>query len=139
MIKIPQVKGAIFDVDDTLLDNFADGTGIGLHERSRLMAVHEVGKLHAIDVLRNFTMQQCIDAFLDAKEHTLQAAVWQMLVMAGEVSDDAIDSDNKLLVEIMTLKDLLHEKILRTEGKEISGAVHFISQLSQNGLKGRLA
>ncbi|HEX3568200.1 MAG TPA: hypothetical protein VHT70_00810 [Candidatus Saccharimonadales bacterium] len=33
-----KVKGAIFDVDDTLLDNKPGNPGFGLHERARLAA-----------------------------------------------------------------------------------------------------
>lgn len=44
MITISEVKGAIFDVDDTLLDNQPGQPGMGLHERSRLAAFQFVGK-----------------------------------------------------------------------------------------------
>lgn len=55
-----QIAGAIFDVDDTLLDNQPGVPGQGLHERSRLAAAHTVGKAHGIPALENLTAQRYI-------------------------------------------------------------------------------
>lgn len=38
------IKAIIFDVDDTLLDNLPNSDEGGLHERSRLLAVHTIGR-----------------------------------------------------------------------------------------------
>lgn len=53
-----EVKGAILDVDDTLLDNKPGVPGQGLHERSRLAAAHTVGKEHSIPALEELTAQK---------------------------------------------------------------------------------
>ena len=46
-----EIKGAIFDVDDTLLDNKPGVPGQGLHERARLAAIREAGERHRIEPL----------------------------------------------------------------------------------------
>lgn len=140
MLQYPTpIQGAIFDVDDTLLSNHPGGAPIGLHERSRLAAVHAVGKRTGNIRLKSFTPQQSADAFVNAQAHTLQAAVWQMLLMAGEVTGQTIEPDHPLLNEIMQLKDDLHEVILRTEGQEVPGASLFIQKLVDNGLETNVA
>lgn len=57
MIDLGQIEGAAYDVDDTLLHCQHDPVN-GLHERTRLIAVHALGKKlgHDYDNLhaRNF-------------------------------------------------------------------------------------
>lgn len=139
MLRFPDLLAAIFDVDDTLLDNYPDGSPFGLHDHSRLAAAHEVGKRHGSKGLMSFTQTQSRAAFRDAQAHTLQAAVWQMLLMAGEVEGDEIDPDNPLLHEMMELKDELHEDILRQYGRIIPGSTQFVRTLAVHGLKQKLA
>jgi len=131
--------GVIFDVDDTLLDNKPPGTTMGLHEYSRLLTAHEIGKRRGNLNLQKFTARQCAQAFEDAPEHSLRGAVWQMLVMAGEVTDGEVQPDHPLLIEMMIRKDELHEGVLRTKGREVSGATRFVKALAANGLEHKLA
>lgn len=128
------IRAAIFDVDDTLLSNHPPGSAVGMHERSRLAAAHAVGKRRGSARLQSFTPQQATDAFINAQAHTLQATVWQMLLMAGEVTSETIDPGHPLLNEIMQLKDDLHEAILRADGQEIPGASAFVQKLVDHGL-----
>jgi mannitol-1-/sugar-/sorbitol-6-phosphatase len=140
MLQISQVRGAIFDVDDTLLDNYPPHIPEGLHEASRLRAAYEVGRHHGSQGLMAMTIEQSIQAFRDAKVHTLHAAIWQMLLMAGEVSDAEPQYDHPLLVEIAELKEVQHEAVLRSEGKELPGASAFVRALAARPqLAGRLA
>jgi beta-phosphoglucomutase-like phosphatase (HAD superfamily) len=139
MMHYSQLQGAIFDVDDTLLSNHPGGAVHGLHELSRLAAAHEVGRRHDNPGLQAFTLEQCTQAFRDAKVHTLQAAVWQTLIMTGEVPDTDIDPAHPLLNEMMTLKDELHEVVLRERGEEVPGATAFVRQLAVAGLEGKIA
>lgn len=137
---MPHIQGAIFDVDDTLLSNYPDNTGVSLHESSRLEAAHIVGQRHDIAGLKAFTIEQCLEAFLNAREHTLQAAAWQMLIMAGVVEEHrAIDMAHPLLQEIIALKDQLHEVTLRQHGQAIPGAIDFVKKLAEHGLMQHLA
>lgn len=134
-----EVKGAIFDVDDTLLDNKPGAPGQGLHERSRLAAVHAVGETHGIPALINVTAQQNQTAFLEAPVHTVDAAVWNLLVMTGIADSEVINPDNPLLKEIVTLKNELHKDILREFGTEVPGATDFVKKLARGRLRDKLA
>src|ERR1700721_4737511 len=99
------VKGAIFDVDDTLLDNKPRDPALGLHERARLAAAHEVGKLHGIDALENLSVKDNLEAFVNAPVHTLEAAVWNILLITGQADSQVINKNNILLQEIVARKN----------------------------------
>jgi HAD superfamily hydrolase (TIGR01509 family) len=139
-MNIADVQGAIFDVDDTLLDN---NSGVdperGLHQLSRLAAVHEVGKLRKLPQLESLTPQENVAAFHNAPVHTLEGAVWTILRTKGLVQGEDVDYTNELLLEISALKDATHEAILRAEGKAVPGALAFVQSLVANGLGGKLA
>lgn len=139
MLKYSEMRGAIFDVDDTLLNNHPNGSKFGLHERSRLAAAQEVGKRHGLPGLEHFTERQSTDAFLNAVEHSRDGAIWQMLVMAGEVAGDNINRQHPLLLEMGHLKEVLHEVILRKDGQEVHGATTFVRTLDHGHLAGKLA
>ncbi|MDB5178900.1 MAG: haloacid dehalogenase superfamily protein subfamily variant 3 with third motif having or [Patescibacteria group bacterium] len=134
-----KVKGAIFDVDDTLLNNIPDTPEQGLHERSRLAAVQEVGRRRGLQILCDLSPKANLDAFLNAPVHTLEAAVWNILVMSKLATGDVIDHKNPLLQEITTLKNSFHKTLLLNEGEEVPGATDFVSLLAQNGLNDKLA
>ena len=51
------VKGAIFDVDDTLLDNEPGLAEDSLHARSRLAAIREAGIRHKIPSLAHLSRE----------------------------------------------------------------------------------
>lgn len=131
--------GAIFDVDDTLLDNKPGIPGQGLHERSRLAALQEVGKRRGIPELLQVTPRENLDGFLNAPVHTLEAAVWNIMYGRGLVTVNVPDPKNKIFQEIVALKNKLHEKILREEGEEVPGASAFVRALAANGFEGKLA
>jgi len=132
-------KGAIFDVDDTILDNKHDKVGNSLHERSRIQAVHVVGREENLPLLSSVTEQESLDAFLTASDHSTVATVWNMLRMKNLVAGDLVEEDNDLMRKIIRLKNELHEKLLIEEGEEVPGAVAFIEALAANGLEGKLA
>lgn len=134
-----EVKGAIFDVDDTLLDNKPGVPGQGLHERSRLAAAHTVGKEHGIPELEALTARQNLDAFLNAPVHTLEAAVWNILAMTGLADSEVINPDDRVFQEIVALKNELHRDILRDFGTEVPGAINFVKALAQGNLWNKLA
>lgn len=134
-----EVKGAIFDVDDTLLDNKPGAPGQGLHERSRLAAVHTVGETRDMPELRALTAQQNQDAFLTAPVHTVDAAVWNILIMTGIADSEVINPNHPVLQEIVALKNALHKDILREFGTEVPGASNFVRMLGRNGLRDKLA
>ena len=131
-------KGAIFDVDDTLLDNKGDSPR-GLHERSRYMAVKEVGKRHNISKFKRWTYKENYHAFHDAPTHTLVGALWNTLLMTGLRSGKTPDQDDPLLIELLEVKMALHEAIILKEGEPYPGAVEFVTALAGSGLKDTLA
>lgn len=139
MPKYSDFSGVIFDVDDTLLDNLPRDPVRRLHERSRLQAIHTVGKRHGIKELRRVTAQQNIDGFLTAPAHSLRSAVWNIMYIAGLVAVNEPDDTNQIFQEIVNLKDQLHEKLLREEGNEVPGASAFVRSLAANGFKDKMA
>lgn len=139
MIKYSDFAGIIFDIDDTLLDNLPRDPVRRLHERSRLAAFHQVGKARNIPELLAVTPQQNLDAWLNAEVHSLEGAVWTVLFEQGLVADENIQHDNQLLLEVVALKDKLHEKILLEEGEEVPGASAFVRTLAANGFEGKMA
>lgn len=142
MLSIANVRGVIFDVDETLLDN---GNGRfsqldrPLHERARLQAIHEAGKRHHLPALLAITPAQNLAGFLEAPVHSFEGAVWHLLYTVGTVDTEAIDPNNQLLQEIVTRKDDLYETLLRTEGKPLPGAVEFVQWLGNQGLADHMA
>lgn len=130
-MNISDVRGVIFDVDDTLLNNFPPEFPLGLHEHSRLRVAHEVGKRRGIVALQNFTAEDCFRAFVDAPEHSVHGALWQTLIMTGLASGD-IQHDHPLVLEMLELKEKIHEEVLREHGWEVPGASAFIETLAIN-------
>lgn len=139
MPKYSDFKGVIFDIDDTLLDNKYRDPDKRLHSRSRLAAVHEVGRRHGLKELQAITKQQNHDAWTNTTSHSIEGAAWQILLTAGLVKGETINYDHPLLKEIVTLKEELHEAILRQEGEELPDASRFVRVLAEHGFRDKLA
>ena len=129
------IEGAIFDVDDTLLDNNPGVPGEGLHERARLRAVHEVGTKYNIQKLIDLSPVDNLNAFLNAPVHTLEAAVWEILLLAGIADSRVINKDNLILKEIVHLKDKYYKDILIHEGEEVPNAIAFVNALAESSTR----
>jgi beta-phosphoglucomutase-like phosphatase (HAD superfamily) len=144
MIHIGQVQGAIFDMDDTLLDNGpVDKPQEWLHARSRLAAVYEIAEKYDIVALRGVTLDENARAFVTAKVHSLQGGIWNIFYMRGLVDSDEIDTTNPyypLIQEIAARKNELHADILREFGAEIPGSSDFVRTLAMHdGLRDHIA
>lgn len=132
MLHIEQIRGVIFDVDDTLLDNNPSGDSYGLHAHSRLAATHAVAARHHYPALARQTLADMLEAFHTSPTHSLYGAIWRQLQMAGIVAETAeLDLTHPLLTEVAQAKDELHEMILRTHGREIADAGRFIRALAK--------
>lgn len=139
MINVREIKGAIFDVDDTLLDNRVEGGGT-LHERSRFVALQQAAEKYDLPALRTVTHEENLNAFLDAKVHSLAGAVWIVLFQKGIVASDQLDPNHPLLQEIVASKNELHAEILRQHGKIVLGAVELVHVLGEEyGLADEMA
>lgn len=138
MLKIDDIQGVIFDVDDTLLSNHPPGMPAGLHEHSRLAAGQIVGKRHGIRGLVEMTDEQALGDFLNAKVHSLHGTIWQTLTRIGMVHGE-LDLTHPLLIELVALKDELHEKTLREYGEEVPGAAAFVEKLAKHGWQDKMA
>ncbi|HJQ08580.1 MAG TPA: HAD family hydrolase [Candidatus Saccharimonadales bacterium] len=132
-----QLHGVIYDVDDTLLNNQpADGIPFNLHERSRLAAIHRVGQESGLEALALITPEENERAFLEAPEHTVDAAIWRLLHRYGIVDVAAINPTHNVLQKIIALKAELHMELLLSHGVEVAGASQFVHTLERNGLAG---
>lgn len=143
MVNFTEVKGAIFDLDDTLLDNGPlEEPAKWLHARSRLAAIHEVADKYDIQPLLEVTPEENIKGFLTASVHSSLGAVWNVMYMKELVSDPTVDPSHSLypLAERITMrKDELHEAVLREFGVELPGASRFLKTLAVNGLAKHMA
>lgn len=125
-------RGAIFDLDDTLLSNQPTGNPIdGLHAISRLKAVHEAGKRHGIKALRDYDAAANVQAFLTSPVHTIQGAVWNILQETGVVDIGPLNLEHPLLQEISARKIALQLETIRERGEEVAGASDFVRHIGQ--------
>jgi len=138
---IGDIEGAIWDVDDTLLDNQSnDGNPINnLHQRSRLSAIHTVAKRYGIPCLSEVTPEANFASFARSPVHTVSGALWVILVEAGLRHGD-LDPNDLLLREILELKHEEYAKLLAVEGKPVAGSPQFVRDLAQHyGIEDRNA
>ena len=139
MLHYTDFSAAIFDVDDTLITSYPPGHPMGVHEESRLEAVHRVGQKRHIAALANFGEQENRDAFRNASVHSMEGATWAILQRVGLADSDVINYADPLLLEIVSIKDDVHEERLRAFGAEVPGAAAFVRALAARGFKGKLA
>jgi len=129
-----EIKGAIFDLDDTLLDN-EESTGNGLHERSRLAVVHEVGKRYGIETLAKYSAETNLTAFRRAKVQTNESAFWQILCDAKVVDPEGAEYDHELIRAMGSLKNDMHGRIIQEHAKPIPYAPEFVGALARSGVR----
>lgn len=131
-MKLPEtIKGAIFDVDDTLLDNQAAVSFGTIHEVTRLRAIRETAKKHGVPALLSLTEQENFDAFANARYHSFDGAVWQIFFEKGVVNSDELDPEHELLREVALLKNELHAGTLRKHGRAVLNAIELVAVLAE--------
>lgn len=124
---VPQ--GVIFDVDDTLLDNYPSSQNLGLHEHARLLAIREIGEKYSIPLLKNLSVEANKTVIQRSKEHTIDGSVWQLFYELGLVDTDDIDHADPLLTEIVRRKQELYQPILAEFGAPLPKAVEFVQAM----------
>jgi beta-phosphoglucomutase-like phosphatase (HAD superfamily) len=134
-----KIVGAIFDVDDTLLDNQPYHPLGGFHERSRYDAVLRTANKYGLTELASHTRKEGLEAFLNAKVHSVEGGVWGILYLKQLVTSEEIDPDHELLKEIVALKHTLHPELLKKDGAPVKGADLFVKRLAAAGLGKQLA
>lgn len=140
-MKFPEtIKGAIFDVDDTLLDNQAGAKFGTIHEVTRLRAIHHMAERYNLPSLAAVTEEENFEAFHNASTHSLDGAVWEILYLKKIVSNKELDPTNELLKEIVLFKNEAHVDVLRTLGREVVNASTFMDALAtRRGIEDRMA
>ncbi|HSX36022.1 MAG TPA: HAD family phosphatase [Patescibacteria group bacterium] len=134
-----QYAGAIYDVDDTLLNNLPpDGDPFNLHERSRLAAIHGIARECGHAQLLSITAEENRTFFENAPHHTVDAAVWAALQSRG-LAEGELDLSHDILTAIVERKAALHMDLLLASGVEVAGASSFVRSLECNGFSGRQA
>jgi beta-phosphoglucomutase-like phosphatase (HAD superfamily) len=118
--------GAIFDVDDTLLDNYPKSHSLGLHEYARLLALREVGEKYGIRELTETTEEHNKHVIQRAREHSIEGGIWQLFYELGLVQSPVIDHKHALLQEIAQRKHELYEPVLHEFGAPLPMAVEFV-------------
>ena len=131
-------KGAIFDIDDTLLDNYPKTHTHGLHEYARLLALREIGRERNIPLLAEIDEAQNKAVIQRAREHSIEGSVWQLFWELGMVQSEEIDRGHVLLQDVATRKHTLYGPILREYGTPLPGAVEFV-QAMHDATKGKIA
>lgn len=119
--------GAVFDVDETILDNGHQTLGVGFHEKLRLQAVHEIAYEQGINELKDLTLEDSTVAFRTAFQHTFTASLWNMFCMAGiRKNPTQINEADALLVKVTERKNDLYLEALKNEIIPIENAEKLI-------------
>jgi len=140
MVDIPEIRGAIFDIDDTLLDNnpLVNGEKIlhnNLHQRAKLIAVKRVGEEKRVQQLIDMTAEESYKAFVEADVHTIEAGIINMMIRAG-LTKNLVE----YLEAIVAEKDRIYGEVLLREGEPVDGAVEFVQGLAKaKGIEDKMA
>ncbi len=127
-----EIRGVIYDVDDTLLNNQPDDQPLhNLHQQARLVALHTVAREHEeLTPLLGVTAEDNFGAFARAPEHTVAGALWTVMHDAG-VIDDIYDPKHPYIQEMLAIKNTAYAELLATYGRPITGAIEFVRDLSR--------
>lgn len=142
MEAIPKhIRGAVFDVDETLLDNsLPNPEDRSIHNVSGRQAYKIVGEKYDYQYMTTLTTEENEDAFKSALSHSAEAGAWEILVRAGAI-DRTLEFNlhHPILREILIIKDRLQEEMIAEYGRPIRGADHFIRALGEYGLEHKLS
>lgn len=127
------IAGAIYDIDDTLLDNRpTPGDPFNnLHQLARLDAITKFATIHGnqYSQLLEVTEQENLECFVLSPVHTVAGAFYTLLKDRGLVAGN-VDPANPLILELIALKDEAYALSLAKYGKPIQGADDFVRDLA---------
>ena len=128
------VAGAIYDVDDTLLDNQQDSNPLSnLHQVARLAALQTIAKQpdgKYADLL-TVEAQENYDCFALSPVHTVAGAFYTLLKNRGILSGD-IDPNHSLILQLIELKNTEYAKLLMLHGKPVKDADTFVRDFASH-------
>ena len=139
MKRLDYIVGAIYDVDDTLLDNQPTGDPLSnLHQLARLDAVTKFASAHSgqYDQLLEVTPQENFDSFTLSPVHSVPGAFYTLLKNRGLLSGD-VDPNHPLILELVALKNEAYALTLTEHGKPVKGADDFVRDFAaEYGIEG---
>ena len=122
------IAGAIYDVDDTLLDNQPTGDPLSnLHQIARLDALTKYATIHGgqYTQLLDVTAQESFDCFALSPVHTVPGAFHTLLKNRGLIDGD-VDPTQPMMLELVALKNETYASLLAEFGKPFKGADDFV-------------
>lgn len=139
-VALSDFAAIVTDFDDTILDNKPQVPGEGMHERSRLYAIHTVGVLNGIEALATLPAAVNAVAFHNASVHSLEGALWWVFQQIRLVPQDAAcDPTHPLIQQMILAKSESYRKLLATEAQEVPGAHRFFAKAYARGFADMLA
>ena len=132
------VKGAIFDIDDTLLNDWPNGLH-SLHQEARVMAAGKVGKKYKIEILASSNHDIAKNAYITAQEHNENSIIWQTLMLLGIVQSSLIDYDNIIFKNLLYYKHKYYEDLVSDNDYSFKESVNFVKHLANDIASNNLA
>lgn len=133
MKQLREPLGAIYDIDDTLLNNQPEVNDplSNLHQVTRLVALHGLARKHGGDYesLLDIKAQENYDSFGKSHVSTVAGAFYVLLRDHGLIVGD-FDPQNPIITELITLKAQAYQEWLAESSTPIEGADTFVSDLA---------
>jgi len=127
------IAGAIFDIDETLLDNQPEKGNpfSNLHQLARLDALRVVGATRPeLGQLLEIGPQENYDSFIQSPVHTAPGAFHTLLQKRGILTDsDGVD--HPLIQSLIKHKNSAYAKLVATSGRPVAGADTFVRDLAE--------
>lgn len=137
MQKPEYIAGAVYDVDDTLLDNNPTRQPEeNLHNLARLDALRlfAAQQPSAYSQLLNVTAQESLESFTLSPVHTVGGAFFTLLKNRGLLAGE-VDPTHPHIRQLIEIKNQIYGELLAQHGAPIAGADDFVRAFStHNGI-----
>ncbi len=132
MVFPEHIAGAIYDVDDTLLNNQPENDPLSnFHQISRLSALHKV----AVELGDDYTQllevqpQENYDSLALSPVYTVSGAFFTLLKNRGLVDGD-VNPNHPVIAKLVELKNESYAELLESKGQPVAGAESFVSDFA---------